>query len=106
MVLKLKSPCLFGFGFATTCRTLELNFVMDFDAVVVNRRFRRGSFFTSLIKLCSYIINIVSLPNKGRKTSINARFELGVDTTTLVVFTFEAKTVKDLHFVAILQIKA
>ena len=24
--------------------------LMDFDAVVVNRRFRRGSFFTSLIK--------------------------------------------------------
>ena len=106
MVLKLEGPRIFGFGFTTTCRTLEFNLVMDFDAIVENRRFSGSNFFTSFIKLGSYIINIVSLPNKWRKTGVNARFELGVDATTLVVFAFKTKTVKDLHFVAVLQIKA
>lgn len=91
MVLELEWSSFLGLRFTAASGTLEFYLVMNFDAIVINGCFGRGNLLSGFIKLGGNILDIICLPDKGRKTSVHTWFVLGVDATAFVVFSSSPK---------------
>lgn len=81
----------------------ERNFVVNHDAVVLNRANSVDRFFVAF-KFCGDKFHVVRLPGQRWQAHIHGRYRNAVDAAALVVLAFQSERIQDLALVLVQQI--
>ena len=105
VVLKQNRHWVWPFGFTVACFVLELQLILDDDAVVQNGDIRFAELFAAGREFCCGKRNVVRLPPERWKAHVDVRGFKPIQRGAIVELKFQAERIENLNFVATLQIE-